>query len=150
MDNPNLVIILQASLTPVILISGVGLLLLSMTNRMARPVDRIRHIAHEIKTATQQDKKLYYQQIEILYRRCFMLKKAILLAATSISCVSVMILLLFCLTSFNMNISFLVEAVFLVSLVSLMLSLFYFTLDVRTSLQSVQIEMERLNFYKDT
>ena len=61
MDNPELIMILQASLTPVILISGVGLVQLSMVHRFARPVDRIRYLAQEIKTASPQDKTFYFR-----------------------------------------------------------------------------------------
>jgi hypothetical protein len=35
---------LQACITPVAMISGVGLLLLTITNRLARTVDRTRHL----------------------------------------------------------------------------------------------------------
>ena len=38
-----LIPILQVAIGPVILVSGVGLLLLSMTNRLGRIVDRRRH-----------------------------------------------------------------------------------------------------------
>ena len=41
----DLVPILQMAVGPVILISGVGLLLLSMTNRLGRVIDRSRLLA---------------------------------------------------------------------------------------------------------
>ena len=149
MGNEDLISILQASLTPVILISGVGLLLLSMVNRIARPVDRIRHIAQEIKTASSQDKSFYFRQLEVLYKRCFLLKHAITFAVASVSCVSCMILMLFLLTTFSLNISMLIEILFLAALVSLMVSLTFFVLDIQASLKSIDIEMERLNLYRE-
>ena len=65
MDNHNLIAILQASLTPVVLISGIGLLLLSMTNRIARLLDRIRFLGKEIKTASKTEQNFYLRQITI-------------------------------------------------------------------------------------
>ncbi|OGX34141.1 MAG: hypothetical protein A3C36_04660 [Omnitrophica WOR_2 bacterium RIFCSPHIGHO2_02_FULL_52_10] len=149
MDKENLIAILQASLTPVILISGVGLLLLSMVNRFARPVDRIRYIAQEIKTASPQDKTFYFRQLHFLYKRCFLLKHAITFAAASVSCVSFMILMLFLLTTFSLSISLFIEILFLAALIALMVSLIFFVMDIQASLKSVEIEMERLSLYKE-
>ena len=42
---------IQAAVTPVILISGMGLLLLTMTNRMGRIMDRTRAYAAQIHKA---------------------------------------------------------------------------------------------------
>ena len=44
----QLVPILQLAIGPVILISGVGLLLLTLTNRFGRMLDRSRAIIHEV------------------------------------------------------------------------------------------------------
>jgi len=37
--------VLQASISPVALVSGVGLLILSLTNRFGRVTDRLRELA---------------------------------------------------------------------------------------------------------
>ena len=44
----QLVPIMQLAVGPVILISGVGLLMLTLTNRFGRMIDRTRSIIHEI------------------------------------------------------------------------------------------------------
>lgn len=144
MNNQNLIAILQASLPPVVLISGVGLLLLSMTNRLARPLDRIRFLGKELRTAPAADQPFYLRQIEIFYKRCFLLKNAITASVLSIVSVTVMILLLFFMATFSLNLHLLIECVFIVGLLTLVLSLIYFLLDIQASLRSVQIEMERL------
>jgi hypothetical protein len=43
---------LQVAIGPVILVSGVGLLLLSMTNRFGRVIDRSRELATELRAGT--------------------------------------------------------------------------------------------------
>jgi hypothetical protein len=44
--------ILQAAIAPTVLISGIGLLLLSMTNRYARPLDRLGSVPNYTKMYT--------------------------------------------------------------------------------------------------
>lgn len=144
MGNHNLIDILQASLSPVVLISGVGLLLLSMTNRFARPLDRIRFLGKELKTASEEDQSFYLRQIEILYKRCFLLKGAITAAVLSIVSISIMIFLLFLMATLSLKLSLLIECVFIIGLLTLVLSLVYFLRDIRASLKSVVIEMARL------
>ena len=54
MSQPSLapiIPVLQVAVGPVILISGVGLLILSMSNRFGRIIDRTRVLGHELKTA---------------------------------------------------------------------------------------------------
>ena len=149
MNTQDLVAILQASLTPVILISGAGLLLLSMTNRIARPLDRIRFLGKELKTATDEDKNYYCRQITILYKRCFILQKAITFIVITIASVSLIILLLFLLKAFLVNIVALIMVIFFVAVASLIISMAFFLSDIRASLNSVQIEMDRLKLHYD-
>ena len=48
MSLANLIPSLQLSIGPVILISGIGLILLSMTNRFGRVIDRARHLTRDL------------------------------------------------------------------------------------------------------
>ncbi len=61
--------VLQVAVSPVILISGVGLLLLSMTNRLGRVIDRARSIADRRRRedATEHQHRLE-MQLPILWR----------------------------------------------------------------------------------
>lgn len=52
----DLIPVLQIAIGPVILISGVGLLLLSLTNRFGRAVDRSRQIIRELREAGPDDR----------------------------------------------------------------------------------------------
>jgi hypothetical protein len=45
----ELIPVLQVAVGPVILVSGVGLLLLTMTNRLARVIDRSRLLYRELR-----------------------------------------------------------------------------------------------------
>ncbi|MEO6486667.1 MAG: DUF2721 domain-containing protein, partial [Thermoanaerobaculia bacterium] len=50
---------LQLSIGPVILISGVGLILLSMTNGFGRVIDRSRLLAQDLHVASGPDRERF-------------------------------------------------------------------------------------------
>jgi hypothetical protein len=70
MDVHNLVQVLQGAVGPLFLISGAGLLPLSMTNRLARPIDRIRQLPGELPGAPAEQRPFIEGRIEIFARRC--------------------------------------------------------------------------------
>jgi len=53
----QLIPVIQTAVGPVILISGVGLLLLSMTNRFGRVLDRARLLARELPVAAATERE---------------------------------------------------------------------------------------------
>ncbi len=65
----ELVPILQMAIGPAILVSGVGLLLLSMTNRLGRIVDRSRETTAEMRAATPREREHLAAELRILLRR---------------------------------------------------------------------------------
>lgn len=142
MYSQTLVLILQTSTVPVVLISGIGLLLLSMTNRLGRPIDRIRLMTPSLETATPEDRKLIMDQISILMKRARNLQRAILLATTSIFLVAMMIIGLFLNSWLLLNIEILIAVFFAVSMVCLVLSLVLFLWDISLSLNSIDIEVK--------
>lgn len=78
---------LQTAIGPVILISGVGMLLLVMTNRFGRAVDRSRQLMVEQRKAEAggaEDRGSLRDQIRILFRRARLLRRAIGLASGSV------------------------------------------------------------------
>src|SRR5688572_19515401 len=53
----EIVPVLQVAIGPVILISGVGLLLLTMTNRLGRAIDRARSLVRELREGRDHDRE---------------------------------------------------------------------------------------------
>jgi len=76
--------ILQATLTPVALISGVGLLLLSMVNRYNHALDRTRQLLKDRQRDPEGKRTTIEQSIQIIYTRCKVMKNAILCMTSSI------------------------------------------------------------------
>lgn len=143
MDTANLVTILQASIAPFVLISGIGLLLLSMTNRIARPTDIIRSLLKEMESAPANHKPLLLKQVALLRKRCAILRTSIALSILAIVCVSCVTLLLYASLLFGMDLQLPVEALFGCSLVSLIASLLFLMQDIRITLHSIDLEIER-------
>jgi len=141
MTNVQLIQALQGSIAPCVLISGDGLLLLSMSNRLSRPIERIRHLCDGIKAHPQRDHQAAQEQIRILYKRCEHLRNAIAFIIYSIALISFIVLLLFLNTLYDLPITFLINIFFILSLVSLMMSMFFFLMDIRGSLDSLKIEI---------
>jgi len=149
MDISDLISILQASIAPVVLISGVGLLLLTMTNRLGRTIDRIRHLCDQYEEKPGRNSAVIKQQIDILYRRCRYLRSSIFLAIACIFCVSVIIIVLFSMHLFQINLIMLVEILFGVGVVSLILSLLFFQMEVWDALYSIKLEINHTFSAKD-
>ena len=141
MSNVTLVQALQASIAPCVLISGDGLLLLSLSNRLSRPIERIRHLCDQIKAHPQRDHHAAQEQISILYKRSEHLRSAISCIIYSISLVSFIVLLLFLSTLYSWPLTFLINVFFILSLLLLTVSMIFFLMDIHGSLDSLKIEI---------
>lgn len=132
---------LQTAIGPVILISGVGLLLLSLTNRFGRAVDRTRQILREMRGATGDDRKRLAAQVENLYQRARLIQRAIIFGAVSLLFAAVLIITLFCSVLLQVELAVIIAILFIACLVSLILSLIAFILDIHLSLKALKLEM---------
>lgn len=130
---------LQLAITPVTLISGVGLLVLSMTNRFAHMADRARSLAQQ---ARQTPEAGLAQQMRILYRRSQILLVAISLALASVFFVGLLIIGLFASPIMGLDIHIAGGILFALSLGSLILALALFILDMTLSLHALQVELK--------
>lgn len=135
--------ILQASIGPFVLISGIGLVLLSMTNRITRPTDLVRRLLAELPNAPKEEHPFLMEELKILGRRCRILRAAIGLAAGAIACAAALVLALFAGLLLESHLTYLVGILFVACLVSLMASLGFFLLDIKITLHSLTIETRR-------
>ena len=142
MIDPSSTQALQASIAPCVVISAAGLLLLSMSNRLARPIDRIRLLCAQIKLHPGDADAKIHQQIKILFRRCRYLRSSIMFTICSVVFVSLIILLMFLGSFQNWPPAILLKTFFILSLVSLVVGLIFFLLDILLALHSLEIEIE--------
>jgi hypothetical protein len=137
----DLLPILQVAVGPVILISGVGLLLLSMTNRLGRVIDRSRLLAEALRKSTPESKPRITAQLKILSRRARLVLLAIILATLSMLLAAVLVIVLFLAAVFHIEMAVLVILVFAGCLLSLIASLVVFILDINVSLAALKLEV---------
>ena len=71
----EIVPVLQVATGPVILISGVGLLLLTMTNRLGRTIDRARQLCRDLPESSGEKRGQTLTQITIIYRRAKVIRR---------------------------------------------------------------------------
>src|SRR5512143_4054243 len=91
----ELIPILQVDIGPVVLISGVGLLILSLTNRLGRVIDRGRSLVRELPAIPERNHPNITRQLHILSQRASLLQRAIAFSTLCVLCAAVLIITLF-------------------------------------------------------
>jgi hypothetical protein len=138
---PDIAPTLQLAVGPVILISGVGLLLLSMTNRFGRVIDRSRLLAAGHESASEAKRASILAQLRILARRARVLRTAIALASVSALLAAFLVITLFFTTWIRFDASILIAGQFTLCLLSLIVALLLFIRDINMSLKALWHEM---------
>jgi hypothetical protein len=138
----ELVPILQLAIGPVILISGVGMLLMTFTNRFGRVVDRTRGLVRELAAGPEPaTAALLRAQAEILTRRASILRLSITLAAVAALLAGILILLLFLGVLLELRIGGGVVLVFAAAVASLIGSLLTFIRDLNLALTALRLDL---------
>jgi hypothetical protein len=137
----ELIPVLQVAIGPVILISGVGLLLLTLTNRYGRTIDRSRLLVGELRECSEEDRHRLQGQVEILYRRARLIRMSILLAGVSVLLASVLIIVLFLTALWKLEVGLLISLLFIACMVALSGSLVAFIRDINLSLGALKLEL---------
>jgi hypothetical protein len=140
-ETSNIVQVLQTAVSPVVLISGVGLLLLTMTNRFGRLVDRARSLAALLKNGKGGDPEPIHAQLRILSQRGRLLRRSIASAGFCVLFAALLIITLFVTKLAGIELEWLITAFFVVSLLCLILSLVDFIRDVYRALEATALEV---------
>lgn len=140
MDVTSFTVLLQTTISPMVLISGVGLLLLSATNRLGRAIDRTRMVNGLVR-GVEVPSKSDQRQLEVLFRRCLILQWSIGMLVFSILCSVIMILLLIVSTFSGSNLSVGIVAILTLNVLSIVGSVILFLVDVSLGLRAIRIEL---------
>jgi hypothetical protein len=138
----EIVPLLQVATGPVILISGIGLLLLTMTNRLGRTIDRARQLCRELSEASGDTRGQTLTQIAIIYRRARIIRWSIALAGFSVLLVSTLVIILFVGALLDWQAGVFVVLVFIASMASLFASLVAFLYDINLALHALRLELK--------
>ncbi|MGB9673915.1 MAG: DUF2721 domain-containing protein [Anaerolineales bacterium] len=134
--------VLQVAIGPVILISGVGLLLLSMTNRLGRVIDRARILAQEQRENPQPAPNRVLSQLIILTRRAELIRRSITLATVSVLLAAILVITIFFTALFQLESAFLIGFIFICCMLSLISSLVVFLQDLNLSLKALKYDLQ--------
>ena len=135
LDSGDFYEALQLAVSPVILISAYGLLLLSMTNRLDRAIDRARQLARDGSPGKEE-------QIAIIARRAVWIRQAIVFVCLALLAAALLVLVLFASVLLEIGIAPAVALLFIVSVVCLFIGLTYFLVDIFASLHAMQAELQ--------
>ena len=137
----QLIPMLQIAVGPVVLISGVGLLILSMTNRLGRVIDRGRSLVRELAEIPERNHAGVMGQLRILSRRADLLQQAIIFAVFCVLFAAVLVITLFFTAAFGLEDAWLIGALFICALGSLILSLVAFLRELNQSLMAFRMDI---------
>ena len=135
---------LRDAIGPVILISGVGLLLLTMTNRLGRAIDRARQLKAELSKRSAAEREQLQEQVAIIYQRAKLIRMSITLAALSALLAAGLVVTLFVTALLQWQNGWFASIIFIACMVSLIVSLVAFLRDINLSLHALKLELESI------
>lgn len=141
LDPSNVLRIIQAAVAPVVLISGVGLLLLTLTARLGRIVDRTRLLATERRTANPEDRRALDIQLTILSRRARLVRLAVALSASSVAIIGLLITILFLGLLLGWNVTLSCILLFVAALLSLVAAMLVFVRELFEALTALDLSV---------
>ena len=134
------------AITPVILLSGVGGLMITLTNRLARVVDRTQALAEQARKAANasEERVLLESQLDILWRRSRLVQRAVMCAGLSmlLACVLVMVIFLDAVMAREFTVEMVV--IFVASILCLIAALVAFLRDIVVALQALGLDVMRV------
>ena|SRR5688572_2272982 len=135
--------IIQLAVAPVFLLSGVGIFLTVLTNRLARLVDRARKIEDAAKSANAVELPQHKENLRMLGRRARMMNRAITMSTVCALLVSVMVATLFFSGFLDRDLSTAIAVMFILAMLSLISALLFFLREVFLAISSLRIGIQR-------
>ena len=141
MNPVSLLAVIQAAIAPVVLISGVGLLLLTLSARLGRIVDRTRLVAGELHTASPGERGGLEHQLAVLRRRARLIRLALALSAGAVALIGVLITLLFLGLLLGWNVALVCTLLFVAALTCVVVAMFVFVRELSESLVALELSI---------
>lgn len=130
--------LIQSALAPVFLLSGVGVTLGVMTGRLARAVDRARHL-EELLTRHPADARQLHDDLRVLARRTRCINIAITLCGCSAVLIALVVICLFANAFFGSGFSGTIALLFVGAMVFITGAYIAFLVEVRLATRNLRI-----------
>jgi hypothetical protein len=137
----GLLSIIQAAVAPVVLISGVGLLLLTLTTRLGRIVDRSRLLGADRRSAEPDARSAIDAQLAILSRRARLIRLAVALSASSVAVIGILITFLFLGLLLGWNVTLACVLLFVAALLCLVAAMLVFVRELFEALTALDLSV---------
>jgi hypothetical protein len=138
----QLVPVLQTAVSPVILISGIGLVLLTMTNRLGRIVDRSRVMTVELPNMAGDQHIRIERELDILWKRARLMRLAIGGLTVSALSAALLVIVLFISVWLQLPLGGVIGALFILSMGALCVALLVFLREIHFSLEAIALEVD--------
>lgn len=128
--TPNVVHVIQLAVAPVFLLSGVGVILTVLTNRLARIIDRARLLEDRLHGATDDRREEMQSEMSLLSHRAWMVNIALTLSTVCALLVCLVIALLFIGSAMKIDMEAVISIMFVTGMAALVGSLSIFLREI--------------------
>jgi hypothetical protein len=135
--------LIQIALTPIFLISAIGVTLNVLTSRLARIVDRARAMEDILRRPDHKpDGRNLHDALGVLERRARYINAAITLITVSALFIALVVVMLFVNAFLRWDLSAFIACMFILSMLSLAAALTAFLIEVRIATNTLRIGIE--------
>lgn len=135
--------VIQLAVAPVFLLSGVGIMLTVLTNRLARVVDRARTVEKAASQAQPKELPALQNDLRVLVRRAHLMNRAITLCTICALLVSLVVVALFLSSFTTIKLSMPIASLFIIAMLSFIVALLIFLREVFLATGSLRIGTHR-------
>jgi len=142
-QNVDIAHLIQVALTPIFLISAIGVTLNVLTSRLARIVDRARAMEKEaLRPDPTQPHRDLHRSLRVLERRARYINAAITLITVSALFIALVVVMLFVNAFLRWDLSAFIACMFIMSMLALAAALLAFLIEVRIATSTLRIGIE--------
>lgn len=131
--------VIQLAVAPVFLLSGIGVILTVLTNRLARVVDRARRLEDAARASSGPDLAARRRELDVMATRARLMNRAITLGTLSALLVALVVVVLFLAAFLHFEAAAAVAALFVLAMLCLIGALLYFLREVFIAVAALRI-----------
>jgi len=141
--TPNVVHVIQLAVAPVFLLSGVGVILTVLTNRLARIIDRARQLEDRLHGSPDDRREEMRTEMSLLSHRAWMVNIALTLGTSCALLVCLVIALLFVGSALRLDMDAVISIMFVTAMAALVGSLSIFLREIYLGTAQLRIGRRR-------
>ncbi len=134
--------IIQLSVAPVFLLTGIAAFLGVLSSRLGRITDRARILERRLPNTAGEHYRILKRELASLWKRIGMINKAIRLCTSSALLVCLVVVTLFLGDVSPFDLSLVIALLFIASMLVLIIGLIYFLREVTRATRSMQMGLE--------